>query len=146
MKTTLDMKTIQNMNLFERITGVKARCCLDYNFTRIFIVPRRLLRKSLGDNTRNLPIIEQNIGKRIRIIAEPEDNNREEIQRFVRAVIFPHEFKRVEISITENHEPEVQIYSMPRTKAALIGRNKSRLEELSQAIEQFFGIKRVVIK
>ena len=146
MKTTLDMKTIHNMNLFERITQVKAKSCFDYNIHRVFVVPRKFLKRSLGDNNKNLPRIEQNIGKKIRIIAEPERNNQEEIQRFVKAIVFPHEFKRVEITLTETHEPEVQVFSLPKNKAILIGRNKQRLIELSQAIDQFFGIKKVVIK
>lgn len=146
MKTTLDMKTIQNMNLFERITGVKTRCCFDYGLIRYFVVPRFFLRKALGENTRNLAILERGIGKKTRIIAEPEKKNQEEIERFIKIIIFPHEIKGVEVTMNESKEPEVQIYSIPRTKAILIGRNKARLEEISVIIDQFFGIKKVVIK
>jgi len=145
MRATLDMKTIQNMNLFEKITGVKPRCCFEYNQMRFFVVPRFLIKKALGENFRNLSRLEPQIARRIRIIAEPEKKNQEEIERFVKTIIFPHEFKKIEIAMTEG-EPEVQIYSMPRAKAALIGRDKQRLLEMSQAIEQFFSIKKVVIK
>jgi len=145
MKATLDMKTIQNMNLFDRITGVKAKCCFDYNQTRFFVVSRFYIKKALGENARNLSRLEPQLSRRIRIIAEPEKKNQEEIERFVKTIIFPHEFKKIELAMNEG-EPEVQIYSMPGAKAALIGRDKLRLQELSQAIEQFFNIKKVVIK
>jgi len=145
MRATLDMKTIQNMNLFERITGVKPRCCFEYNQMRFFVVPRFMIKKALGENARNLSKLEPQIARRVRIISEPEKKNQEEIERFVKTIIFPHEFKRIEINMN-NGEPEVQIYSMPQTKAALIGRNKLRLQEITQAIGQFFNIKKVVIK
>ena len=145
MNTVLDMKTIQNMNLFERITGVKPRCCFDYNQTRFFVVPRFLIKKALGMNAKNLPRLSV-IAKRIRIIGEPEKKNQEEIEQFVKAIIFPHEFKKIDIAMDENSNPELQIYSMPRAKAALIGRDKQRLSEMSQIVEQFFNIKKVVIK
>jgi len=145
MRATLDMKTIQNMNLFEKITGVKPRCCFDYNQTRFFVVPKFLVKKALGENARNLPRLYV-ISKRVRIIADPEKKNQEEIEKFIKIVIFPHEFKRLDIVMNQNSDPEIQIYSMPKIKAALIGRNKQRLIEMSQAIEQFFNIKRVVIK
>jgi hypothetical protein len=108
-------------------------------------VPKFLVKKALGENARNLPRLSV-ISKRVRIIADPEKKNQEEIEKFIKIVIFPHEFKRLDIVMNQNSDPEIQIYSMPKIKAALIGRNKQRLIEMSQAIEQFFNIKRVVIK
>jgi hypothetical protein len=145
MKATLDMKTIQNMNLFEKITRVKPRCCFDYNQIRFFVVPRLLVKKSLGEKASNLSRLEPQIARKIRVIAEPEKKTQEEIENFIKIVIFPYEFKRIEIVMNEC-EPELHIYSMPKIKAALIGRNKQRLQELSQAMEQFFNIKKVLIK
>lgn len=145
MRATLDMKAIQNMNLFERVTGVKAKCCFDYNQTRFFVVPRFLIKKALGPNAMNIGRLEPQIARKIRIIAEPEKKEQDEIEQFVRAIIYPHEFKRIELVMIDG-EPELHVYSMPRAKAALIGRDKLRLQELSQAIEQFFHIKKVLIK
>lgn len=139
MKVKLDVRSIQYMNLFERITHVKAKYCFDYNTTIIFIVPRFLMNRALGERARNISRLEQNMHRKVRIIANPTSIN--DVGRFIKAIIFPYEFKKV---VMENNE--IYIFSLPRTKAAIIGRNKTRLEELSDILDKFFGIKKVIIK
>ena len=135
----LDMKAIQNMNLFEKITGVKSRCCFMYNNTIIFVVPKHFMSKALGNNASNISNIGNRLNKKIRVIADPQGKH--DLEGFVQAIIYPHDFKNI---ILENDG--LIIFSLPRTKAALIGRNKSRIEELSNILEQFFGIKHILIK
>ncbi len=135
----LDMKAIQNMNLFEKITGVKSRCCFTYNNTIIFVVPKHFMSKALGNNAANISNIGNRLNKKIRVIADPQGKH--DLEGFVQAIIYPHDFKNI---LLENDE--LVIFSLPRTKAALIGRNKSRIEELSNILEQFFGIKHILIK
>ena len=139
MIAKFDIKMIQNMNLFERITGVKAKCCFNYNFVTVFVVQKQYLSRALGENAFNIQKIGNRLNKKIRIVAYPQ--GKQDLEKFIQAVIFPFEFKNV---ILNNNE--LQIFSQPQTKAVLIGRNKARLEELSGIINQFFGIKKVVIK
>lgn len=139
MKVKFDVKSIQYMNLFEKLTSVKARYCFNYNSTIMFVVPKFLVNRALGEKAKNIAKLEQNMHKKVRIIAQPTSIN--DIDKFIKAIIFPHEFKKV---VIENNE--AYIFSMPRTKAAIIGRNKTRLEELSNILDQFFGIKKVIVK
>jgi transcription antitermination factor NusA-like protein len=81
------------------------------------------------------------LNKKVRVIADAQSQNDLELERFIKAIIYPHDFKNI---IHEN--TELIIFSLPRTKAALIGRNKQRIEELSKILEEFFGIKHVLIK
>lgn len=139
MKVKLDLRSIQYLNLFERITHVKAKYCFDYNANIIFIVPRFLMNRALGERAKNIFRLEQQMHRKVRIIANPQGID--DAGRFVRAIIFPHEFKNI---VIENNE--MYIFIAQRTKAAIIGRNKTRLEELSDILEKFFGIKKVIIK
>ncbi|MGB9708100.1 MAG: NusA-like transcription termination signal-binding factor [Candidatus Pacearchaeota archaeon] len=139
MKVKLDLRSIQYMNLFEKLTHVKAKYCFDYDSTIIFIVPKFLMSRALGERAKNIEKLEFNLHRKVRIIANPVGIN--DIERFIKAIIFPHEFKKI---VIENNE--VYIFSAPRTKAAIIGRNKVRLEGLTDILDKFFGIKKVIIK
>ena len=135
----LDIRKIQYMNLFERALGVKAKHCFMYDSTIIFIVEKRMINKALGKNANNINKLGLRLNKRIKIIAEPEENH--DLEQFINAIVFPNKFRR--INIVNN---ELIIFSIPRTKAALIGKGKTRLHALSSIIEKFFGIKKVIIK
>lgn len=139
IKTKLDLKTIQNLNLFEKITHVKAKYSFNYNSIIIFVVPKALINKAIGQGAANISKLKKALHKKTRIIAYPSSIN--DLESFVRAIIFPYEFKKL---VLEGNE--LYIFSAPGTKAALIGRNKIRLKELSEILERFFGIKKVVIK
>jgi NusA-like KH domain protein len=139
MRAKLDMKTIQNMNLFERITRVKAKNCFTYNYITVFVVQRYQLSQALGRNAENINILSKKFNRKVRIIADPL--GRFDLEKFIKTIIFPYEFKSL---VCENHE--LIIFSMSRTKAALIGRDKARLKELSDILDQFFNIKKVIIK
>jgi len=138
MKVKLDIRSIQYLNLFEKITRVKAKCCFDYDTTIIFLVPKSSLKKALGDKAKNIAKLEQNMHRKVRIIPQPGQN---EIESFIKAIIFPNEPKKIVVE-----KDKIYIFSLPRTKAAIIGRNKKKLKNLSEILHRFFGIKKVIIK
>jgi hypothetical protein len=137
MKGTLDIKDIQNINLFEKVTGIKARCCFDYNSVTIFAVPQISIKRISGDK---FNFLQNKIGK-LRIIAMPESQNESDLTSFITNLIYPLTFKRLELNGNE-----LSIYAHPKVKARLIGKDKIRLKELSEAIEMFFNIEKIVIK
>lgn len=139
LKARLDLKTIQLINLFEKITHVKAKYCFNYNEITIFVVPKVFLNKALGRDAANLNKLKTHLNKKIRIIVSPTSTR--DLENFIKAIVFPYEIKKV---VLQNNE--LCIFSSPGNKAALIGRNKSRLSELSDIIEKFFGIKKIIIK
>lgn len=142
MRSVMDIKTIQNLNLFERVTTTKARCCFSYNSMIMFVVPKHFLMHALGKNASNINRLYMRLNKRVRIIASPPENpSNENVEKFLRAIVYPYDFKN---AVIENQE--LIIFSMPRTKAALIGRDKARLKELTDITEMFFGIKKITIK
>jgi transcription antitermination factor NusA-like protein len=141
MRTNLDIKSIQYINLFEKITGVKANGFFIYNSVFIFAVPRFMMSKALGENASNINRISMRFNKKVRVVPTPAGTA--DIERFVRAVIFPYDFKRADYNSATS---ELEVYSLPRTKAMLIGRDKTRLKELSDILHQFFGVKKVLIK
>ena len=70
----------------------------------------------------------------------PALDNREEIGKFVEAVVNPVEFNKVEVK-----ENSVTISAGRQSKAALIGRGRQREKELADVLKNFFHITKLRI-
>lgn len=128
----INMQTMRYINLFERIARVRATKCFIYNNMIFFAVPSKFFSKANVSN--NARIISEQLGKRVRIIRDANENL-ESVARFVEAVVSPASFDNFEIN-----EGVYVITAGSRERAAtLIGRNKMRLMELNSIMESYFG-------
>jgi NusA-like KH domain protein len=127
---TLDMQFIRYLNLFERMTRVRTKNCFSYNNIIIFGVHPALVSRAIGENGKNIRQMSEILGKKIKVIAFPSRN----IYEFICKIIEPIKFKSLEMN-----NNEVIINAGRQSKAALIGRNKQRLEELSEIIKEYYG-------
>lgn len=130
----LDLQTIRYINLLDNTARVKTRKCFNYNNAIIFAVPQHMIMKAVGPNARNIRFIQEKLGKRIRVIREA--NGIEDSERFVRDIVAPVNFKSLEVKegIFVLNAGGIQ------SKAALIGRNKRRLEEMRQIMKDTFNM------
>jgi len=132
MVNTLNMQDIRYLNLFSRITRIDTRHFFKYNEHLVFGVPRGQLSRAIGEKGSNVRQISQILRKRVKIVALP--NGIEDAKKFIEAIINPVTFR--ELNITDK---EIVINAGSHSKAALIGRNKRRLLELAQVVENYFG-------
>ncbi len=139
MVKVLNMQFIRYVNLFTRITRIKTNHCFEYNNAIVFAVPRNLVTKAIGLNNSNLRTLSEIIRKKIKIVAIPQGI--EDIENFVSVITYPVRFKSIEV----NGDGAV-INASNQSKASLIGRDKRRLEEMKNVLDQYFGIKRVMIR
>lgn len=135
----INMQTMRYINLLDKVSRVRTSKCLMYNNMIIFAVPKMLISRAIGPNASNIRALQEKLGKRIRIIAEPEGNK--DMQRFIEDVIAPVRFKSMEIT------PEGAVINSGNTqvKAALLGRNKKRLEELTKIVKDNFNLELRII-
>ena len=131
MVNVLDMQDIRYINLFSNITKVRTRYCFFYNDSIIFAVPYSSIFKAVGENGANVKVIAQIVKRNIKIVGIPESSG--DIQNFILEVVKPITLKNIEISGNE-----IIITANKQEKAALIGRNKVRLEELKNIVEKSF--------
>jgi len=136
MARTLDMQFIRYLNLFEKTTNVRTQHCFSYNNGIIFVVPRERIAKAIGGEGKNVKRLSEILGKRIKMIAAPL--GKEDIERFVLAIIHPVKCKSIRID-----GDKVTISAGMQSKAAIIGRNKTRLNEMKNILDEYFGIKEV---
>lgn len=126
------MQKMRYINSLNQVSNVQTSRCFDYNNTIIFAVSRPFMSKAIGIGAKNIRMLQEIFGKRVRIIAEPSGNH--DAERFVRDVVDPIQFK----SLEEKDEGFV-LTAGSQNKASLIGRNKRRLIELNQIMNDSFG-------
>jgi hypothetical protein len=130
----INMQTMRYINLFERIARVRATKCFIYNNTIYFAVPPRFFFKANGDQNQAIKILSQQLGKRVRVIRDVNDDINS-VGNFVESVVSPASFEGFDLQ-----ENIYVITAGSRERAAtLIGRNKVRLNELSSIMESYFG-------
>jgi len=129
----IDMKLMRYINLLDRVSHVRTRKCFVYNNVIVFAVPRMMMSQAIGPAAANVRRLQEQLGKRIRIVIEPKGI--EDASEFVRNVVSPIKFKSLEI---KNGIFVLNAGSL--SKAALIGRNKKRLEELQEIVRNNFGL------
>jgi len=131
--SVIDMKLMRYINLLDRVSNVKTRKCFVYNNAILFAVPRMMVSQAIGPGAYNIKVLQEQLGKRIRIVTEPQGVA--DATKFVSEVVSPVRFRSLEIK-----EGMFVLNAGSSSKAALIGRGKARLEELREIVKNNFGI------
>jgi transcription antitermination factor NusA-like protein len=135
---TIDMQTMRYINLLDKASHVKTHTCFSYNNTIMFAVPKSMISKALGPDAINVRRIQEELGKRVRIVPAPEGIS--DLKEFISKIIAPVGFKSIEIK-----GEECILNAGSQHKAALIGRNRRRYEELAIVIKDLFSLELKII-
>jgi transcription antitermination factor NusA-like protein len=121
------------INLLDRVTRIKTTRCFAYNNSIVFAVPKSFVMQAVGKNGSNVHYLQEKIGKKVRIIAE---TNGKDMERYIQDIIEPGQFKEMKV---EGNELIITAGNM-QNKANLLGRNKTRLEELREIVKDDFNL------
>lgn len=130
---TINMQTIRYINLLDKASHVKTSKCFFYNGFIFFAVNKKDVSRAIGPAAFNVRKIQERIGKKIKIIAEARGI--EDAQRFIEGIISPIEIRNVDV---DNNVITITAGNS-QNKAALIGRDKRRYEELRKIIQEYFN-------
>ncbi|MBX4212605.1 hypothetical protein KW787_04095 [Candidatus Pacearchaeota archaeon] len=132
--SVIDMHIMRYINLLDRASNVKTRKCFIYNNIIYFAVPEQMMSKAIGPDASNIRALQDKLGKRIRIVKEAEGLG--DAARFLEDVVAPVKFKSLEIK-----DGEIIITAgSTQNKAALIGRNRIRFDEMKKLLHEMFGM------
>ena len=138
MAITLEMQFIQYMNLFEKVIGLRTKHCFCYNGIIFFVVSPEFVARAIGNGAENIKRLSLILRKKVRIIAAP--SSAQDAENFVSRLVYPIQIRGFKI------EGEEGCVIVPRQfKAMIIGRNKTKLEELENILKEYFGIKRLKV-
>jgi len=130
MFNLIDKSTIQNINLFEKITRAKVKNCFENNDTLNFIVESSEMGKAIGKNASNIIRLSNLFKKKIRII-EYSSNPIE----FLKKLIYP--LNPQEINLNNSC---IEVNADTKTKALLIGRNQKNLKIYNDILHYYFKV------
>lgn len=140
MAGTIDMQLMRYINLFARTTKVQTTRCFVYNNQIVFAVPASKVSEAIGPAAVNVKKLSAILRKKIKVVAMPAIDSNQGIEKFVEAVVDPIEFNKVEV-----RGDTVTINAGRQSKAALIGRNRTREKELSEVLKNFFHMTKLRI-
>jgi len=130
----INMQTMRYINLLDKASKVRTSKCYIYNNTIIFGVPGFQISKAIGPDASNIKKLQEKLGKRVRIVKEASGT--EDARRFVSDIVSPVKFKSLEVK----EDIIVITAGGTQNKAALLGRNKRRYEELKIIVMGVFSL------
>ena len=127
MKLTLD--SINNINLFENLTGARVKDCITEERKLIFLVEEGNIKQALGKENSNIFRLEKLLKKQIEIIGYSDD-----VLKFVRNLIYPN--RADEIKIDNNNV--MIVINDPVMKGRAFGRGRENLKKINDLVKKYF--------
>lgn len=127
---TLDLETIQQINLFENLTNARVKGLFVNNNVYIFIVEQGSMKKVLGKQGQNIKRFSAMIRKRIKVVEFHPDSI-----TFLHNLLYPLTPQSV-----EKQDNNIVITADTKTKALLIGRDRRNLNLYSKVLKDYFKL------
>lgn len=132
MKLTLE--SIQQINLFEKITGAKVKDCLIEDEIT-FVVEEGNVKKAIGEEHKNIRRMEKLLGRKVKIIAFNSNP-----VKFINNLLYPIRPIKVEV------EGSIALISVESSfKGKIYGRSRENLAKIKKILAKYFNIKDVQI-
>ena len=133
----LDLKEIQQINLFENITGSKVKNCYLEEDKMVFIVEENNVKRALGVNNSNIKKLQNLFKKKIKIIGFSSD-----LVKFINNLLYPIKPENI-----ENKDDIVYITAKDNfIKGKIYGRGKENLKKIKETVSKYFKIKDIIIQ
>ncbi len=134
-KIIYDATLLKYISLFETLTGAKVKdCFIDEKVT--FIVEKGNMGLAIGRKGSNMHRVEDTIKKPIRIIEFDDD-----VCQFIKNYAYP--MRDLEV---EQEGKNITIRGKDtKTRAILIGRDKSNLKKMISVTQRFFDVENIAV-
>jgi len=138
VRLKLDQDTLGLSSILERVARVRVKDCFkdDTNEVVYFVVETGELGKAIGKGGANIKQLQQELGKRIRMVEYHPD-----VVDFIKGFIHPSEVAEV---VQEGNVVVLKDENR-KTKSLLIGRDGKNLRLLNRAVKRFFNVDEVKI-
>ena len=128
MKLTIE--TINNINVFENLTGAKVKDCITEGSKLIFIVEEISLGKAIGKQGSNIKRASVVMKKEIQVVAYSDD-----VTKFVYNLIYPNKIDDIKL---ENGIVNI-ITKDNISKGKIFGRGRENLKRIEEIVKRYFS-------
>ncbi len=118
----LTQESINNINLFETLTGAKVKDCLQEDGKLVFLVEEGNVKRALGKEGSNVKRISKILKKDIKIVAFSTD-----VCRFVGNLIYPNKADEI---IQEDKIVNIKVDDII-VKGRIFGRSRENLKKIN---------------
>ena len=127
MKLTLD--SINNINLFESLTGAKVKDCIQEEGKLLFLIEEGNVKRALGNGNSNIGRVSRILKKDISIIAFSND-----VCKFVSNLIYPNKADEIKV------DGKVVVISVSDSvvKGRIFGRSRENLKRINELVKNYF--------
>ena len=134
MKLTLE--SINNINLFENLTGAKVKDCFSEEGVLIFLVEEGNIKRALGKDGANINRVSKILKKEVRIVGFSND-----VCKFVSNLIYPNKADNVGL------DGKVVIITAEDVgvKGRIFGRSRENLKKINSIVKNYFDIEEVKV-
>ncbi len=129
------MQQMRYINLFSKISGVEPSSSFMYCGQLVFLVPFKLVSKAIGRDAINAKKLGNIVGKKIKVIAQPDKTNESQVVKFVEDLTEPVEITKIEIK-----DSDLIISASRMSKANLIGRNRIKEKQLNKILKDILDM------
>jgi N utilization substance protein A len=136
---TLDGDSLRYMSLFESVTQVSVKDCIETEDKIIFIVIKGQLGKAIGKEGKNINHIKKLLNKEVHLIEHSDD-----AEEFIRNVFYYYEVKKVELEPRGNIM-HATVTVDPKNKAKAIGKEGRNLKISRDIISRHHEVQSVSI-
>lgn len=127
----LNLREIQQINLFEHITGSKVKNCFTEDGKLIFIVEENNIKRALGKENKNIKKVQSLLKKDIQIIGFSSN-----ITKFINNILYPIKPDKIEL---KNNIIEITANDT-RVKGKVYGRGRENLKKVKEITSKYFKI------
>lgn len=133
----LDSTLIKYISLFQSVTRVSPRDCIDGESETIFVIPEAEVSRAIGKSAVNVKKIEKLLGKKVKIVGHSP-----ELQRFIKNLVHPNKITDIMVS----GDTVTLVPADNYTRGQLIGRNAAKLRKTEDIVQRYFDIKEIKVK
>lgn len=135
-KIKLDNNLIKIISMFQSVTGIGVKDCIDTQDRMIFVVEERNIDRAVGKSGEKVRRMEKSLNRKIKIVGfNPV------LTEFVRNLIYPYRA----LAIKEEGRTLVITPADSQTRGRLIGRGASTLREFERITKRYFDIDEIKI-
>ncbi|MCL4330290.1 MAG: NusA-like transcription termination signal-binding factor [Candidatus Thermoplasmatota archaeon] len=139
-EVTIDNKIMGYIAMFEKLTRVELKQCLENEDMIIFVVGERRLQDVFGRNQDIITSLREKLSKQVLVAEASRD-----LLTLVRNLLFRFSLKEINIS-WKNGQVDILVSVDPMEVGKLIGKEGRNIKLFREAVGRFFPIKSMNVK
>ncbi len=129
MKLTVD--SINNINVFESLTGARVKDCISDNGELVFLVEEGNVKQAIGTGNSNIIRLKRLLKKEIKVIGFSDD-----VKKFVRNLIYP--VRADDMGIEDG--TLTLFFNDNISKGKVFGRGRENLKKINDIVKKYFDV------